>query len=47
MHLEAGACIPIVSYDLDCSDIPDRNFRVVGNDMHSFEGDGDGIACET
>ncbi len=43
----AGACIPIVNYDLDCSDIPDRNFRVVGRDIHGFDGDGDGIACET
>jgi hypothetical protein len=43
----AGACIPIVNYDLDCSDIPDRNFRVVGRDIHGFDGDGDGIACES
>ena len=43
----SGACIPIVSYDLDCSDIPDRNFRVVGRDIHNFDGDGDRIACET
>lgn len=41
------ACIPIVNYDLDCSDIPDRNLRVVGKDIHGFDGDGDGIACET
>lgn len=35
---------PIVSYDLDCSDIPDRSLRVVGRDIHGF--DGDVITCE-
>ena len=43
----SGACIPIVNHDLDCSDIPDRNFRVIGRDIHNFDGDGDGIACES
>ena len=43
----AGACIPNVPYDLDCSDITARNFRVVGTDVYGFDGDGDGIACET
>ena len=43
----AGACIPNVPYDLDCGDIPDRNFRVVGSDVHRFDRDNDGIACES
>lgn len=43
----AGACIPIVSYDLDCGDIGARRFRVVGFDHHRFDGDHDGIGCES
>jgi micrococcal nuclease len=42
----AGACIPISATDLDCSDVQARNFRVVGTDIHHFDGDHDGIACE-
>ncbi len=42
----AGACIPPPPPDLDCSDITARRFRVVGTDVHRFDGDGDGIACE-
>ena len=41
-----GACIPIVSYDLDCSDIGVRNFFAVGNDFHHFDSDGNGVCCE-
>jgi micrococcal nuclease len=39
-------CIPPPPPDLDCSDIPYRNFRVVGRDPHHFDGDHDGIGCE-
>jgi micrococcal nuclease len=42
----AGACIPISATDLDCSDVQARGFRVVGTDIHHFDGDHDGIACE-
>jgi micrococcal nuclease len=42
----AGACIPPPPPDLDCSDITARRFRVVGTDVHRFDSDGDGIACE-
>ncbi len=42
----AGFCVPIVSYDLDCSDIQHRVI-VVGVDRHRFDGDGDGIGCES
>jgi micrococcal nuclease len=40
-------CIPSPPPDLDCADIPHRNFTVVGADPHRFDGDGDGIGCET
>jgi micrococcal nuclease len=39
-------CIPPGAADLDCGDIPYRRFRVVGNDPHGFDRDGDGIGCE-
>jgi len=44
-------CIPPPPPDLDCGDIPYRNFRVLWNvadpDPHHFDGDHDGIGCET
>lgn len=39
-------CIPPPPPDLDCPDIPHRNFRVIGADPHRFDGDNDGIGCE-
>jgi endonuclease YncB( thermonuclease family) len=39
-------CIPPPPPDLDCKDIPYRNFRVVGADPHRFDGNNDGIGCE-
>jgi hypothetical protein len=39
-------CIPPPPPDLDCADIQHRNFRVVGDDPHRFDGDLDGIGCE-
>lgn len=41
-----GYCVPIVSYDLDCSDIRHR-VTVIGVDIHHFDGDHDGIGCES
>jgi micrococcal nuclease len=41
-----GACIPPPPPDLDCGEIPDRNFASVGSDPHNFDVDRDGIACE-
>ena len=41
-----GACVPIVNYDLNCEDIGVRNFFVIGNDVHRFDGDGNGVCCE-
>jgi Excalibur calcium-binding domain len=44
-------CIPPPPPDLNCGDIPYRNFRVVYNvpdpDPHRFDGDHDGIGCES
>ena len=41
----SGACVPIVSYDLNCDDIS-GSVTVVGSDPHGFDGDGDGTGCE-
>ena len=40
-------CIPPDSPDLDCGEIPHKNFRVIGNDKHGFDRDNDGIGCES
>ena len=42
----AGACIPVYPPDVDCNEIPDRNFQVIGTDVDHFDVDHDGIACE-
>jgi micrococcal nuclease len=41
----AGVCIPPYPPDLDCKDIPYRNFTVTC-DPHGFDSDHDGIGCE-
>jgi hypothetical protein len=40
-------CIPSPPPDLDCPDISARDFVVRGSDPHGFDGDNDGIGCET
>jgi hypothetical protein len=40
-------CIPPGVPDLDCSDIPWRNFAVLPPDPHNFDGDNDGVGCES
>jgi hypothetical protein len=40
-------CIPPPPPDLNCGDIPYRNFVVLRPDVHRFDGDGDGVGCET
>ena len=40
-------CIPPPPPDLDCADIPYRNFRVRPPDPHRFDGEGDGVGCES
>ena len=41
-----GACVPNVNYDLDRSDVGVRNFFVIGQDKHNFDGDKNGVCCE-
>ncbi len=40
-------CIPPWPPDLDCGDISYRNFYVLPDDPHGFDGDNDGIGCES
>jgi len=40
-------CIPPYPPDLDCGQIGYSNFIVVGSDPHRFDGDKDGIGCES
>lgn len=42
----SGACVPLVSWDLDCADIGE-SVTVVGSDIHRFDADGDGAGCES
>jgi hypothetical protein len=42
-----SVCIPPAPPDLDCGDIAFRRFVVVAPDPHRFDGDHDGIGCET
>ena len=40
-------CIPPAPPDLDCGQISHRRFTVVGADPHGFDGDGDGVGCQS
>jgi micrococcal nuclease len=40
-------CIPPTPPDLDCSDVHERSFAVLPPDPHNFDGDHNGIGCET
>ena len=40
-------CIPSPPPDLNCPQIPFRNFRVLPPDPHNFDGNNDGVGCET
>jgi hypothetical protein len=42
-----GVCIPPPPPDLDCDQVPFTNFAVRPPDPHGFDGDGDGVGCET
>ncbi|MBD2122398.1 thermonuclease family protein [Trichocoleus sp. FACHB-262] len=42
-----GVCIPPGPPDLDCGDISERRFQVVAPDPHRFDGDSDGVGCES
>ncbi|MEM1392695.1 MAG: hypothetical protein AAGG00_05270 [Cyanobacteria bacterium P01_H01_bin.150] len=39
-------CISKDSPDLQCSNVKERNFKVLPPDPHRFDGDGNGIGCE-
>jgi len=41
------SCIPSPPPDLDCPDVSQKRFTVVGSDPHGFDRDGDGIGCES
>jgi hypothetical protein len=47
----SDVCIAPLPADLDCSQIPYGNFRVIyavpQPDPHNFDGDRDGIGCES
>ena len=40
-------CIPSKPPDLDCGEISFRRFKVLPPDPHGFDGDNDGIGCES
>lgn len=40
-------CIPPPPPDLNCGDISQKKFTVLQPDPHRFDGDGDGIGCES
>jgi len=40
-------CIPPYPPDLDCGEIQFANFKVIPPDPHGFDGDRDGIGCES
>lgn len=40
-------CIPPPPPDLDCGDIGVKNFTVLSPDPHGFDGDSDGVGCES
>jgi len=40
-------CIPVYPPDLDCGEIQFANFKVLPRDPHRFDGDKDGIGCES
>jgi micrococcal nuclease len=37
----------IIDGDLDCGDIPQKRFTVLQPDPHRFDGDKDGVGCES
>lgn len=42
-----GVCIPPSPPDLDCGNIAPRRLQVLPPDPHRFDGDHDGIGCES
>jgi hypothetical protein len=44
---DPDVCIPPFPPDLNCDDVNYKNFKVTGNDPHRFDGDNDGIGCDS
>ncbi len=42
-----SVCIPPPLPDLDCGEIPHRRFAVLAPDPHRFDGNSDGVGCES
>jgi len=42
-----GVCIPPYPPDLNCGDISFRRFQVLAPDPHGFDGNHDGVGCES
>ena len=40
-------CIPPPPPDLNCADVPFTGFKVIPPDPHHFDGDKDGVGCES
>lgn len=40
-------CIASLPPDLNCNDVPHKDIKVEGEDPHGFDGEGDGIGCES
>ena len=40
-------CVPPAPPDLNCSAVPEKAFVVLLPDLHGFDGNGDGVGCET
>jgi hypothetical protein len=39
--------VPTGYGDIDCGELIETDFDVVGYDIYGLDGDGDGIACES
>jgi hypothetical protein len=44
---DPDVCIPPYPPDLNCEDVPFKNFKVTGRDPHGFDRDNDGLGCES
>jgi hypothetical protein len=40
-------CIPPPPPQLNCDDVSGSHFTVIGEDPHNFDGNGDGVGCQT
>ena len=42
-----GACVPTDQGDVNCGDIPEKDFNSIGSDPDRLDADHDGVACES